>query len=347
MRYTKILLAMFLIVLLSIDVVFASGGRREGTAGATELLIPVGARGVALAGAVTAAGSYGIGGMYWNPANLARMEGSLDVSFSHMNYLADIDVEYGAIGFQAGDLGTIGLNIKALNIGDINKTTVQNPDGTGQTFSPQFMVLGLAYSKMLNDRISVGVNLNYINETIDLVSMSTWSINAGVTYTDLASVKGLGLAVVIENIGPDAYFEGSGFNVTAQQDGVNRSTEIYQIVPAPVPLPTVFKIGMSYDYPISDEHNLLFLGQFNNPNYDVDTYNFAVEYSWDNLIFLRGGYSYQADITEDYDVFGPSFGAGLNYDAGSVNILVDYAYRSVTNLPTETANHVFTVGLGL
>lgn len=347
MRYTKMLIALFLIFLLSMDAVLASGGRREGTAGATELLIPAGARGIALAGAVSAAGSYGVNGIFWNPANLSRMNGSMDVTFSHMNYIADIGVEYGAIGFQAGSFGTLGLSIKALSVGDINKTTVANPDGTGQTFAPQFMVFGLSYSKLLNDRISVGFTLNYISESIDLVSLDTWGFNAGVTYTDLANVNGLGLAVVVENIGPDAAFSGSGFNVDAQQTDVSRDTEIYQIVPAKFSLPTVFKIGLSYNLPLTEEHNFLFVGQFSNPNYDADTYNVGVEYGWDNLLFLRGGYSYMADVKDDFDVFGPAFGFGLNYDAGSVKLLIDYAFKSVSNLPGESANHVFTIGLVL
>ena len=161
-------------LILIILMFFATGlsfgqSDRIGTAGATELLIPVGARGVAM-GNASLTNAVGADAIFWNPANIVRSNNSADIMVSHMNYIADIGVEYGAIGVNLGDFGSMAFSIKSLGFGDILKTTTINPDGTGQTFSPQYTTIGISYGKMLSDRVSVGFNANWVSENIDLVS---------------------------------------------------------------------------------------------------------------------------------------------------------------------------------
>ena len=69
--------------------VIASSGQRRGTAGAQELLIPVGSRGTALNGAFTS-GIDGIEAIYWNPAGLVISRNKVQAMFSHQNYLLDM-----------------------------------------------------------------------------------------------------------------------------------------------------------------------------------------------------------------------------------------------------------------
>jgi len=96
----KVLISVgFIIIalLLAASDLYAGGGRRNGSGGASELLIPVGARGIALGGS-TLANSYGLEALFWNPANIARVgDYSTNVLLSHMEHIADIGVEYGAI----------------------------------------------------------------------------------------------------------------------------------------------------------------------------------------------------------------------------------------------------------
>ena len=78
----------------------------------------------------------GIEALYWNPAGVSSMTNNADVLFSHMSYIADIGVEYGAVAANFEGFGVVALSIKSLGIGDIPVTTTINPDGTGETFSP-------------------------------------------------------------------------------------------------------------------------------------------------------------------------------------------------------------------
>ena len=64
------------------------------------------------------------------------MNNSVVVYASHMSYIADIGVDYGAVSTAVEGFGVLSLSLKALAIDDILVTTTTNPDGTGQTFKP-------------------------------------------------------------------------------------------------------------------------------------------------------------------------------------------------------------------
>ena len=65
-----------------------AGGMRNGTAAASQLLIPQGAAYLTGGGAVATA--TGVGATYWNPAGVARMANSLETTFSNRTYIADM-----------------------------------------------------------------------------------------------------------------------------------------------------------------------------------------------------------------------------------------------------------------
>ena len=125
-----------------------------------------------------------------------------------MSYLADIGVDYGAVGVTFPSVGTFAASFKSLAFGNIPVTTEDNPDGTGSTYSPTFMVGGLTYSRVLSDRISVGATFNFINETIMSTSAAGFAFDAGVEYNGLL-VPELKLGVAIKNLGPNMTFTGS------------------------------------------------------------------------------------------------------------------------------------------
>jgi hypothetical protein len=86
-----------------------------------------------------------------------------EAMFSYVNYLADINISYFAVGTSLGDVGSIGFDLKTFDFGDIPVTTETFPDGTGETYSPSFLHLVYIF-KSLTDRISIGTNLKLITE---------------------------------------------------------------------------------------------------------------------------------------------------------------------------------------
>ena len=341
MKVLNKFLIMVFILLMGINEIYAGAGNRTGTGGANQLLIPVGSRGIAM-GNANVATSGGIEALFWNPAGAAKMSGSADVMFSHMNYIADIGVEYGAVSANFEGFGVLSLSIKSLSIGDIDITTVNNPDGTGRTFSPQNLIAGVTYSKQLTERIAVGVTANFLTETLADVSSSGVAFNVGVVYDNLASISGLSFGVVMKNIGPKMKFGGSGLLIQADAGDLQRPPGFYTIESAAYELPSTFELGFGYRPTINEMNSLLISTSFQNNNFSSDEYKAGIEYGYNNMFFLRGGYGAGPQNTEDY-IFGFSAGVGLNYNFESLAFKVDYAYRDTDFFD---GNHIFSVAFG-
>ncbi len=328
-------------VLLLAFSVYAGGGKKTGTSGAAELLIPVGPRGIAM-GEANVSVSTGIEALFWNPAGVAKMERSADLLFSHMSYIADIGVEYGALAANFEGFGVVSFSLKALSIGDIQVTTTSNPDGTGESFSPTMIVAGISYSRQLTDAIAVGLTTNFISERMADVSSSGFAFDFGVIYDGLASVEGLSLGFVVKNLGPSMKFDGPGLYQQGQLSGLKRPPNLYKIDSAPFELPSNFQIALGYK-PVIDEMNSLQLaGVYQNNNFSGDEYKFGAEYGYNNVFFVRAGYQIAPQISDDY-IYGFTAGLGLNYEVENFAIIIDYAYRDVKYFD---GNHVIALTLG-
>ena len=338
------------IFLIGVDSVYAGGGTRNGTGGATELVIPVGASGIALGGSNLSTAT-GLEALFWNPAGVANMTNSATAMFSHMDYIANIGVEYGAVAANFEGFGVVSLDIKSLNVGTIQVTTNDQPDGTGQTFSPQFLTAGVSYSRALTDRISIGLTLNYISETIAQVSATGFGLNAGVQYKDLGDISGLSFGLVLKNIGPQMTYGGPGLLVQASPTGststpsdpFSRAPSFYSVNAAAFDLPSAFDIGFGYKPDLGDMNSLQISGVFENNNFSGDLYNVGLEYGYDKMFFARVGYSISPKNQDPNYIYGFSAGAGINYNLGGMDIKFDYAYRAAKYL---TGNNVFEVSLG-
>lgn len=336
------LLIIVFALLLALDAVYAGGGNRTGTGGAAQLLIPVGPRGIAM-GEANIATSYGVEALFWNPAGASRLTGSTGVMFSHMSYIADIGVEYGAVSTNFEGFGVVSFSLKSLSIGDIDVTTTQDPDGTGETFSPQMLTAGLSYSRQLTERISVGLTANFISETIGDVSASGVAFNVGVIYDNLADLNGLSFGLVIKNVGPQMKFDGPGLYTSADVLGYNRPPGIYKIDAAPFDLPSTFEFGVGYK-PVIDEINTLqFSGLFQHNNYSSDEYKAGAEYGYDNTFFARLGYQLSPDVASENYLYGLTAGAGVHTHLEGIELKIDYAYRYAQYF---SGNHIFALSLG-
>ncbi len=329
---------------------FATGSglfknQRIGTAAATELLIPVGARDVAMAGA-SMASSIGVEALHWNPAGLGRMSGSAEGLFSSMAYIADIRVNYGAVGINFGGFGAVALSIKALSFGDIPLTTVDDPEGiAGRTFSPSFVVLGFSYARAFTDAITAGGTIKLISENMQRVTGSGVAIDMGVQYHGVANVKGLNLGVALKNVGPQVNFDGTGLLRLAKAENGKRPTQYYQSKAASWELPSSAEIGMTYQRQLNEEISYSINGTFTNNNLALDGYKIGgeVAYSMGSLkVAGRGGIELLNKGAADEQIFGPAVGVGFTYETPGMDITIDYAYRTVDFFDN---NNMFSVKL--
>lgn len=343
----KRLACVFVFTSLLFVAAFAGNTDRTGTAGAQELLIPTGANGIALGGSNIAFVT-GADAIFWNPAGLSRGTYGTEAYFSHMSYIADIGVDYGALAVTFPSIGTFAASFKSLAFGNIPVTTEDNPDGTGSTFSPTYMVAGLSYSRILSDRVSVGANFNLVNETIMSTSATGFALDAGVEYNGLI-VPELKLGVVIKNLGPNMTYAGSNLLRQGTTVGDIRGINWYAVEAASFELPSQMDVALAYDKKLGESSDVTVFADFENNNYSSDVYKLGLQYVFNNMLFLRGGYNWAPNAPKDQtgqtsQIFDWTVGAGINYDLGGVDFTLDYAYEHVLLL---TAINVVTVKFGL
>jgi len=339
---------LFLIPLILICFVveaFGGGQNRAGTAAAPELRIPIGSRYVAMGGADVALVS-GLEAIYWNPAGVSVGGNDANAMFSYRQYIADMSMSFAAVSGNFGEFGTIGVSFRDLSIGDINVTTLDAPDGTGEVISPTFFVIGLTYSKMLSDRISIGANVNVISESWTGVSATGLSLDFGVQYRNLFELPGLSVGVAVKNLGTTMEYDGTALWVQGSALQENRDVTFYQIGAQSAELPSEIALGVSYIRNIDEENKLTIAGSFVNNNYTFDNYKAGLEYSYKDIFFVRGGYLFSPDsddevpnIFQDY-----SLGVGINFmEFTDINVSLDYAYLPVKYFD---ANNIFSLRMG-
>ena len=317
-----------ILLVLGVGVAHADGYDRAGTAAAPELLIPVGARDMALGGAAIATSS-GLEALHWNPAGLSKAEANAGILFSTMSYLAATRINYLATGAHFESAGSLAFDIKALSLGEIPVTTEANPDGTGATFSPTFFTLGLTFARELTDRIAVGFTGHYIVNRIVRVEATAASLSAGLQYANLGGIAGLDLGIALKHIGTRMQFGGSGLLRRGQIDGVRRGPADYNVQASSADLPSTFELGLSYRYTPASLGALNVSSVFRHNNFAYDQYRLGAEYLVSGFFALRAGFDYAPNSTDDY-IYGTSFGFGLNLEAGTLkNLRVDYAYTTV------------------
>jgi len=312
-------------------------GLKVGTAGAQELRLPVGSYATSLGGAVIA-NVRGAEALYWNPAGVAQVEGS-QAMFSRMNYLAGIDLTYFGVCTNLGGFGSLGLSAKVLSIGDIPVTTVENPEGTGENYSPTFTVLGLTYSRQMTDRVSFGTTMMYLSENIMRERAYGLAFDFGFQY--VPGWRRLRLGFVVKNYGPSMRFDGPDFEykLLPTEDNPQASTRMMRTQSADFELPSSIQFGTSYELIDQGDNRATLVGNFQSNNFSEDEYRGGIEYSYRDMLFLRGGY--RGTSQKGY-LFGPAFGFGLRFPLGSTKVDFDYSYLSTEYFD---ANQILTLKL--
>ncbi len=320
MRGRNILIVLS-ILLITASGLYAGDTKRIGTAGAQELRIPVGSRSTAMSGA-NIADVYGAEALFWNPAGVAFQEGT-EAMFSHLEYFADINVNYFGVTTNLEEFGSLGVQAKVVSIGEIEITTDNASQGTGETFNPTLSVVGVTYSRIFTDRVSFGFSANLVNERIDLVSATGLSMDFGFIYNTLWN--GLKLGIAVKNYGPNMTFGGEGFNVQVPVPGTQEGSapKTVRTQSAEFELPAFIQFGASYDLFNRDYHRTILVGAFQANSFSEDEFRGGIEYGYNETFFLRGGYVGSAQ--DDY-MYGVSLGGGVKYKWGNSSIALDYSW---------------------
>lgn len=345
--FTFLLMCVMMAVMVSSLSAQEGRNKRIGTASATELLIPVGARDLAMGGASMAV-SQGVDAIFWNPAGLARQTNSAEGTLTTMSYIADIRVNYGAVGIVFSGFGTVGLSIKTLDFGEVPLTTYDDPENlSGRTYSPTLLNVGLSFARQFTDAITAGATVKIVSEKLGRVSGNGFALDLGVQYHNVAALKGLHMGVVLKNIGPQVSFDGSALLRAATSSEGRRSEQYYSSKAASFELPSSVELGLAYSRNVNESLSWTLNGTFANNNLSLDGYRGGGElaYKSGSIGFAARGGIELSPTEQDIDeqIFGPTFGFGLSYAAPGIDMTLDYAYRQVDFF---SSNNMFTLKFG-
>ncbi len=312
---------------------------KVGTTSAKFLSIAVGARALGMGGAFVAVAD-DASGMYWNPSGIARLNTS-EAVFSHADWIADIDFNYGAVAIPVEGLGTFGLNFTSMTTNDMERTTVTQPEGTGEMFSVGSYAIGIAYARNLTEWFSIGVNAKYISEHIWNSGASGFAIDIGTLFT--TPFPGLKFGAGIANFGTKMKIDGDDLIVLqdiSQNNGNNGNINAH-LSTDNFDIPLTLRIGFAYE-PIVDESNhLTIVIDALHPNDNSESINIGAEYQFlDNILSLRGGYKGLGtrDRQEEFTV-----GGGARYEiVPGLIARFDYAFLKFGLLSNV---NVFSLGV--
>ena len=305
--------------------VFAQSIGRVGTTAAPFLKIGAGARALGMGEAYTTLAEDATG-LFWNPAGLARLD-KIEVVISHYDYIADLYYDFGGIAVPVQDVGTFGLFMASLGMPDIERTTIQFPNGTGEKVSAGSVVFGAGFARALTDRFSFGGNIKYIRETIWHSSASSFAFDVGVLYKTL--FRNIKIGMSISNFGPEMQMNGRDMltqhDISSTFEGNNPNINAH-LDTDQFPLPIVFRVGMSVniakDFLDMSEHDWIISADAVHPNDNKEYLNLGTEVKIFNMIAFRAGF--RQVMLEDREG-GLSLGFGIQNKIQNFDFKLDYA----------------------
>lgn len=329
------------LLVLAASTAGANSDERKGTSGASELLIPVGPRGSAL-GPSVASDVSGAEATFWNPAGLASVQGT-EALFSHTEYFANMKVNYAAVAVKAGGLGVLGFNAKVLSVGDVVVTTEQAPDGTGEILQPTLSVLGASWGRAFTDRVSFGATVDFDLEHVGSMSANGVAADFGVQYD--TGWRGLKLAMTMKNFGSSMHFSGDNLDVSVLPPGAEpgAANRILQFTTASFEMPSYFTLTGSWNLYHQPTTGLKLMGAFQNNNFVGDNFSGGAEWTYRDVLALRGSWFGTLTSTSDPvngdqsvkfesgdDLYqGVAVGAGVKVKTGGSKLGVDMSWRPV------------------
>lgn len=264
--------------------------------------------------------------VFWNPAGLAYQYNK-QITFMHANWLPgltdDLFYEFLAYRMSIEGVGTVGLNVVYLDLGEQQRTDEQG--NLLEKFSSNEFAISASYGTTVTDNFAMGVTLRFIRSNLSKFGAgaeigsgqaSVFSFDVGMLYTFPFFNRKLNWGLNLSNMGPKiAYID------AAQAD----------------PLPTNLKTGFAYKL-INQRYNKLTIAADVNkllvtphgekpadpfyealitswydesPQRELDKIIRCVgmEYWYSDLIALRAGYYFDKEGKVKYS----SFGAGLKY----------------------------------
>jgi len=291
--------------------------------------------------------------VFWNPAGLAFQEG-IEGALTHSQWLPEFDAglffDYVAGKYNVPGWGTFGMHLTYLNLGEHEgRDEFNNPTGTFRSYDLAF---GGSYGFKLNKKFALGTGLRLIYSNLAPgQTVGTQKTKAGVSVGfDFAGLYKSGYF----SMGGVQSEASVGFNLANMGPTIQYSDSEQSD-----PIPTNMRFGWSYDMKFDEYNSLRLSNDFTKLLVDRDstgakpwtqaifsawksipvnsgtqededvqslslidqlTIGLGLEYWYNNLFALRGGYFYEHPQNGNRKFL--TLGAGIRYNI----IGVDFSY---------------------
>ena len=325
MRQSLKYLAVFLIGFASTNTLYAGNPDRVGSAGASQLLINPWARSSGW-GAANSASVRGLEALYSNVAGIA-FTNKTEIIFSRSSWIADIPINSFGFTQKVSETGVLALAISSISIADIDRTTTQLPDGGLGTYTINATNINLGYAKAFSNSIYGGFAIKSIVEGTSDITASGIALDAGIQYIT-GKEDHIKFGISLKNVGPTMAFDGDGLSfrgLAPDQEytmTLNQRSQTFE-------LPSLLNIGLAYDLiALPKDHRLTSAATFTSNSFENDQYRFGVEYSFRELVMLRGGYVLvdETDL-ESTAINGLTAGFTLELPFKETSFGVDYSLK--------------------
>ena len=287
------------------------------------LQVGVSTKASGLADAYTALSS-GVESIFTNPAGLSEMTSEYEAFVSSTQWFADIKYLAGAAAWNGGNLGVFGLSFIVVDYGSIKGTSLlsndaagTDPNGytlTGDVPNVGAYSFGLTYVKEVSTKFSMGGTVKYVGQQlgqlVDANGVSdnnkhTWSFDLGIKY--YPGIESLRLGMSMRNFSTFVH---------------------YQNLNAKASLPLTFALGLGMNLmdvinkDMAQKHALMLSAEFVHPNNYTDRVCAGLEYTFDDMISLRGGYE------TNHDILSWASGIGVKQTVGGLTFDINYSYSN-------------------
>ena len=299
---------LILITILLFSVLLIAENENAGTSGFTFLKVNYSARASAMGNAYTGL-SNDADAVFFNPAGLVQVN-SPQASLTYMSYLDGINCGSAVYVYPTNEKTSLAVFAKGLSATE--DRTIADEMGqyeeTSGTFGMSDFIFGISAARYLLDILDVGINVKFIQESLDDKSASAVVFDAGIMHQSTNEHIKVGIA--IRNIGKQLTYYTN-----------NEYEEV---------MPTTLTVGFNYHpnekfYTTVDIYKPL----------DNEIFGkIGIEYKIHPMLALRTGYKTNASDWatggENDFLSGMSFGTG--FDLNKYNLIMDYAIVSYGDL---------------
>ena len=316
-----------LIILLSLALygsTAAQAFRNAGSTGAQFLKIGVGARAMGMGGAYASLAGDATS-LAWNPAGIGTIQTNV-LSVEHTGWVEGVEHNFIGLVVPVTDQFNLAFHTIYTSSGDIEITTIDNPEGTGNNYDVSDVAAGITSSVRLTSQLTFAGTVKYLQERIYDVQSDGVAADAGAWYA--TGFRSLTIGFSVMNLGFDQKFSGRSLEVKYNPVNTGEPAINAELQALTYGLPLMFRASGSFDVfemfsePIEDQ-KLTAVFDFVQHADTPEQLIVGGEYTWQNTVSLRSGYVMNADE------LSWSAGGGARFEVSGFRLEANYSVSSL------------------